>query len=207
MIHGVITTASLFPYAAKFMSDGARNNKTQQRRSWKINSIGTRCCRTSKISNWIGRIDNFLAKARKLSILPTELDISDIRQHYVCILLLEIWKNILMMAICDCVVGPCISWGQEIEKTYIVLPYTKKKKKKKRLGELIIFSQRLQKYYFSQPSYMDTFDVRLWTYSNNLPLTSDLLRFIISTPTNMNLAVYGNGLAVLMTSWIMLTLS
>ena len=28
----------------------------------------------SKISNSVGRNDNFLAKARKLSILPTELD-------------------------------------------------------------------------------------------------------------------------------------
>ena len=29
------------------------------------------------------RIDNFRALARKLSFLPTELDIFDIRQHYV----------------------------------------------------------------------------------------------------------------------------
>ena len=33
------------------------------------------------MSNSVGRIDNFRAKARKLSILPTEFDIFDIRQH------------------------------------------------------------------------------------------------------------------------------
>ena len=43
----------------------------------------TQCCRISKISNSVGRNDNFLAKARKLSILPTSLDIFDIRQHYI----------------------------------------------------------------------------------------------------------------------------
>ena len=37
----------------------------------------------SKISNSVGRNDNFLAKAGKLSILPTWLDIFDIRQHYI----------------------------------------------------------------------------------------------------------------------------
>ena len=30
VIHDVITTASLFPYTAKFMFVGIRNNKTQQ---------------------------------------------------------------------------------------------------------------------------------------------------------------------------------
>ena len=40
----------------------------------------------SKISNSVGRNDNFLAKARKLSILPTSLDIFDIQQHYVRVL-------------------------------------------------------------------------------------------------------------------------
>ena len=36
------------------------------------------------MSNSVGRNDNFLAKARKLSIRPTSLDIFDrpIRQHY-----------------------------------------------------------------------------------------------------------------------------
>ena len=41
-----------------------------------------------KMSNSVGRNDNFLTKARKLSILPTLLDIFDIRQHYVHILYL-----------------------------------------------------------------------------------------------------------------------
>ena len=39
-----------------------------------------------KISNSFGRNDNFLAMARKLSILSTSLDIFDIRQHYIRIL-------------------------------------------------------------------------------------------------------------------------
>ena len=37
--------------------------------------MGIKCCRTSKISNSVGRNDNFLAKARKLSIPPTSFDI------------------------------------------------------------------------------------------------------------------------------------
>ena len=32
MIHGVITTAKLFPDIAKFMFEGVRNHKTQQMR-------------------------------------------------------------------------------------------------------------------------------------------------------------------------------
>ena len=35
MIHDVITTAKLFPYTAKFMFDGERNNKTQQMKQMK----------------------------------------------------------------------------------------------------------------------------------------------------------------------------
>ena len=85
--------------------------------------IRIQCCCISKISNSVGRNNNFLAKARKLSVLPTELDIFHIRQHYVHVRI------------------------------------------------LFIFQRR-----------------------------SDLLSFIIRTPTNMNSAVYGNGLAVLMTS-------
>ena len=34
-----------------------------------------------EISNSVGRNDNFLAKALKLSILPTSLDIFEIREH------------------------------------------------------------------------------------------------------------------------------
>ena len=40
----------------------------------------------AKKSNSVGRNDNFLVKARKLSILPTSLDIFDKRQHYIYIL-------------------------------------------------------------------------------------------------------------------------
>ena len=39
-----------------------------------------------KISNSIERNSNVLAKARQLSILPTSLDIFDIRQHFIRIL-------------------------------------------------------------------------------------------------------------------------
>ena len=68
------------------MFDGVRHNRTQQIRRLKINRIRTYCCRISKIFNSIGRDDNFLAKARKLSILPTSLDTFDIREHYIRIL-------------------------------------------------------------------------------------------------------------------------
>ena len=50
--------------------------------------------RISKISNSVGRNDNFLAKARKLSILPTSLDIFDIRQHFIRIL--YVYERILV---------------------------------------------------------------------------------------------------------------
>ena len=84
-IHAVVTTAKPFQYTSKFMFVGVRN-KTQQIRHWKINRIRTKRCRISKISNSVGRNDNCLAKARQLSILPTSLDIFDIRQYYVRIL-------------------------------------------------------------------------------------------------------------------------
>ena len=48
--------------------------------------IRIKCCRISKISKEVGRIDKVRALARKLSFLPTELDIFNIRQHYVLIL-------------------------------------------------------------------------------------------------------------------------
>ena len=44
------------------------------------------CCYRSKISNSVGRIDNFRALTRKLSFFPIKLDIFYIRQHYVSIL-------------------------------------------------------------------------------------------------------------------------
>ena len=39
-----------------------------------------------KISNKVGRFDNFRDLARKLSFLPNELDIFDILQHFICTL-------------------------------------------------------------------------------------------------------------------------
>ena len=48
-----------------------------------------------KKSNSIGRNDNFLAKTRKLSILPTSLDIFDIRQHYIRILYISVNEHLL----------------------------------------------------------------------------------------------------------------
>ena len=41
MIHDVITTPNPFPYTAKFVSVGFRNNKTQQIRRGKITRIRT----------------------------------------------------------------------------------------------------------------------------------------------------------------------
>ena len=66
MIHDVIRRADPFPYTDKSMFAGVRNNKIQQIR--KINRIHRLCCRISKVSNSVWRNDNFLAKARKLSI-------------------------------------------------------------------------------------------------------------------------------------------
>ena len=94
IIHDVITTPNPFPYTAKFMFVGVRNNETQQIRRWKINRILTWCCRISKISNSVERNDNFLAKARKLSILSTSLDIFDIQQHYIRILYIFVKERV-----------------------------------------------------------------------------------------------------------------
>ena len=41
----------------------------------------------------MGRNDNFLTKAKKLSVLPTELDIFDIQQQYIHILYIR-WQSI-----------------------------------------------------------------------------------------------------------------
>ena len=86
VIHDVITTASLFPNTAKFMFVGIRNNKAQQIIHRKIKRICIKCCRISKISNSVGRNDNFLAKALISSIPPISLDIFVIQQHYIRIL-------------------------------------------------------------------------------------------------------------------------
>ena len=72
---------------------GGKNNKTQQIRCWKIKRIRIQCRLISKISNSVGRNDNFLVKARKLSILSTSLEIFDKRQHYVRILYLHFTKT------------------------------------------------------------------------------------------------------------------
>ena len=42
--------------------------------------------------NSVGRNDNFLAKAGKLSILPTSLDIFDVQQHYIRILYISLGR-------------------------------------------------------------------------------------------------------------------
>ena len=73
---------------------GVRNNETQQiddddeKNTYILNTIW--CCCISEISNSVGRNYNFLAKVRKLSTLPTSLDILDIRQNFIRILYLHI---------------------------------------------------------------------------------------------------------------------
>ena len=47
-----------------------------------IENMYKECCRISKISNEVGRIDNFRAFPRKLSFLPSEFDSFEIRQYY-----------------------------------------------------------------------------------------------------------------------------
>ena len=48
------------------------------------------------MSTEVGKIDNFPAWARKLSFLPTELDIFDIRQHYVRIVF--IFQRLILLS-------------------------------------------------------------------------------------------------------------
>ena len=52
------------------------------------------------MSNSVGRNDNFLAKARKLSILLTSLDIFDIRQLYVRILYISLSERLYQRSDC-----------------------------------------------------------------------------------------------------------
>ena len=76
IIDDVIRTANSFLYTAKFIFVGVGNNKTQQIRRGR-----TKCWhKILKITNSAGRIDNLHANARKLSCLPTSLNIFDIRQ-------------------------------------------------------------------------------------------------------------------------------
>ena len=87
IIHDVITIRNPFPYTAKFMFVGVRNNETQQIRILNsFNSHNSYVVRGVFEYGTVERNDNFLAKARKLSILSTSLDIFDIRQHYIRIL-------------------------------------------------------------------------------------------------------------------------
>ena len=67
MIHDIISTANPFPEK-------------------KIEYIHSVVVYEKYLTIKFGRNDNFLAKARKLSIVPTLLDIFDIQQHYIHIL-------------------------------------------------------------------------------------------------------------------------
>ena len=49
----------------------------------------------SKISNEVGRTDNFRALARKPSFLPTELDTFELRQY--CVRILFIFQRLIQM--------------------------------------------------------------------------------------------------------------
>ena len=51
VIHDVITTANQFPYAAKFVFVGRRNNKTQPIRRWKIKENTYTCLVLPYIKN------------------------------------------------------------------------------------------------------------------------------------------------------------
>ena len=117
IIHYVITTPDPFPYTAKFMFFCVRNNETQQIRRWKINRIRTYCCRISKISNSVGTNDNFLAKARKLSFLPTSLHIFDIRQHYIHILNILHTCEITFYDVIDRTVHTFTKWRLLMQKS------------------------------------------------------------------------------------------
>ena len=76
MIHDVITTAKPLPYTAKFILVGVRNNKTCQMLK-DIEYVYSVAVYQKYLT--VGRNDDFLAKAKKLLILPTSLDIFDIR--------------------------------------------------------------------------------------------------------------------------------
>ena len=82
MVHDVIRTCNPFPNAAQFMFVGFRNNKLNKSDV----EMSIECVQSvavhKKISNSVGINDNFLAKARKLSFIPTLLDIFGIR-HYI----------------------------------------------------------------------------------------------------------------------------
>ena len=72
MIHDVIRTADLFPYTAKFMFVRDGINETQTMKDKQNTHV---VLSYVKVSTSAGRNDDCLAKARKISILPTSLDI------------------------------------------------------------------------------------------------------------------------------------
>ena len=87
-MHDVITTANLFPDTTKFMFVGVRNNKTVNKsdveRHMQIEYVHSVVVYQKHLTP-LGEMINFLAKARKLSVLPVSLNIFDIRQHYILI--------------------------------------------------------------------------------------------------------------------------
>ena len=88
-------------------------------------------------------------------------------------------------------------YGEYREYVYSVAVY---QKYLTRLGELIIFEPSREKLSFL-PTSLDNFDIRQH-YICILSIFQRLICRVLLciTPTNMNLAVYGNGLGVVMTS-------
>ena len=86
MIHDVITTADHFRILLNSFFSVSEiiklNNSDGERDIEYAHSVVV----YKRISNSVGRNNNFLAKARKLSILPTSVYIFYARQHYVRIL-------------------------------------------------------------------------------------------------------------------------
>ena len=82
IMHHVIITRNPYPYTDKFVFLDVTFDKDQQIRCWRIYRICkcTYCCRISKISNSVWKLMIVSPRLGKLSILPTSLDISDIRQ-------------------------------------------------------------------------------------------------------------------------------
>ena len=77
-IHDVIETPNPFPYT--------ENSWLSVLEIIKLNKSDVERQIEYGWENPVGRNDNFLAKARKLSFLQISLDIFDIRQHYIRIL-------------------------------------------------------------------------------------------------------------------------
>ena len=60
IIYDVITTPYPFPYTAKFMFVGVRNNKAPTNPTLKINRIRTYCCGISKIYHITTLVSNVI---------------------------------------------------------------------------------------------------------------------------------------------------